>query len=173
MDVDGKRIRAIVEHHEALEADKKTAAEDQAQLLADAEDDGLDKAALKRLIRRLRKDAAEVREQEEADAAYLAAYMNFDNSPLGAYAAKYIDPKDAAKAASFVDEFADHIARKAEAGTVVDGLGTAVEVSDDERDAGVVARFDDGRGGTATISTGEIHRIRDRCAADLGGRTAK
>jgi uncharacterized protein (UPF0335 family) len=171
MNVDGKRIRAIVQHHEDLEAEKGRAKVDQAQLLADAETDGLDKAALKRLIRRLRKDAAEVREQEEADAAYLAAYMNFDSSPLGAYAAKYIDPRDASKAASFVDEFADHIARTTEAGTVVDGLGTAVKVSDEERDAGVVARFDDGRGGTATISTGEIHRIRDRCAADLGRST--
>jgi uncharacterized protein (UPF0335 family) len=173
MNVDGKRIRAIVETHEKLEADKKTAQEDQAQLLADAETDGLDKAALKRLIRRVRRDAAEVREEEETDAAYLAAYMNFDSTPLGAAAAKYIDPKDAAKAASMVDEFADHIARKATPGTVVGALGTAVEVSDEERDAGVVARFEDSGGTTATISTGEIHRIRERCAADLGGRSAK
>jgi uncharacterized protein (UPF0335 family) len=91
VNVDGKRIRAIVEHHEALEADKKTAQEDQSQLLADAETDGLDKAALKRLIRRLRKDAAEVREQEEADAAYLAAYLDFDSTPLAQAASEKFD----------------------------------------------------------------------------------
>lgn len=116
MSVDGKKLRAIIEHHENLEADKKTAQEDQAQLLSDAEEQGFDKAAVERLIKRLRRDEAELRQEQETDESYLAAYMNFDSTPLGAAAARYIDPKVAAKGAKLVDDFADALA--AERGAV-------------------------------------------------------
>lgn len=152
MGVDGKELRAIIDHHENLEADKKQAQEDQAQLLEDAKERGFDKAAIKRLIKRLRRDAEEIRQEQEADEAYLAAYMNFDSTPLGAAAAKYIDPKVAADGARLVDEIADHFAEKAKPGAVVDGLGTAQELTEEQREAGVVASFSDGKGGTSTIS---------------------
>jgi uncharacterized protein (UPF0335 family) len=87
MSIDGKRLRGIVECYERLEDQRKEAQDDQAQLLNDAENDGFDKKAIKRLIRYLRDAEAAKAEQDVFD-DYLAAYMDFESTPLSQAAAK-------------------------------------------------------------------------------------
>ena len=59
MPIDGKELRAIVQHYENLEDDRKQAQKDQAQLLKDAEEKGFDKKAV--LIRYLSRHRSRLR----------------------------------------------------------------------------------------------------------------
>lgn len=88
MPIDGRKLRGIVESYERLEGGRRDAQEDQKQLLTDAEEDGFDKKLVKRLIRELRRDKAELAAEEDAMQEYRDAYLKFEATPLGAAAEK-------------------------------------------------------------------------------------
>lgn len=68
-----EELREFVERFESLEADKKSIAEEQKELMADVKSRGYDTKVLRRVIAERKRDAAEVAEEESILDLYRAA----------------------------------------------------------------------------------------------------
>ena len=77
------RLRSFVQRIERLEEEKAALAADIREIYAEAKGDGFDVATLREVVRRRKKDAAEVQEREALLKLYLSALGDFASAPLG------------------------------------------------------------------------------------------
>ena len=93
--VDGGLLHRTITAYARLENDRQDIADDQAQVIKDAVEAGLDKPTLKRLLRELRRNdpTADRLEREMLD-EYRDAWMLWDATPLGAHAKGAAEPQD-------------------------------------------------------------------------------
>lgn len=92
--VDAALLHKTITEYEALDERRQDIQKDQAEVLKAAEEGGLDKPTVKRLIRELRRDEALMRAQRETLDDYREAYLTFEATPLGAYAKGKPEPTD-------------------------------------------------------------------------------
>lgn len=124
------QLRAFVERIERLEEEKRAIAEDIKEVYAEAKGNGFDTKTMRKVVALRKMDAAERQEQEAILDLYLEALGMLAGTPLG-------------QAAVARDAKTDRRLRKA-----VEGLGTAVPLTEEERAKGVAAAFE--KGGTRT-----------------------
>jgi uncharacterized protein (UPF0335 family) len=93
--VDGALLHRTISAYERLENDRKDLAEDQAQVVKDAVEAGLDKKALKALLRELRRNdpTADKLDRDMLD-EYREVYATWESTPLGSHAKGATEPMD-------------------------------------------------------------------------------
>ncbi len=82
------QLKSIVERIERLETEKAETANDIREVYAEAKSNGYDAKALREIIRRRKKDAAEMAEHEAIVETYMAALGMIADLPLGQAAIK-------------------------------------------------------------------------------------
>lgn len=82
------QLKSIVERIERLETEKAETANDIREVYAEAKSNGFDAKALREIIRRRKKDAAEMAEHEAIVETYMAALGMIADLPLGQAAIK-------------------------------------------------------------------------------------
>jgi uncharacterized protein (UPF0335 family) len=81
--LDRDRLRSLVDRISALEDEKIGLAEDIRGLYAEAASNGIDKRALREIVRRRRQDPAELEARETLIAEYTTALQGVADLPLG------------------------------------------------------------------------------------------
>lgn len=82
------QLKSIVERIEKLEEEKKATTDDIRDVYAEAKGNGFDAKALREIIRRRKKDAAEMAEHEAVVELYMHALGMLADTPLGQAAIK-------------------------------------------------------------------------------------
>jgi uncharacterized protein (UPF0335 family) len=84
------QLKSIIERIERLEEEKAATASDIKDVYAEAQGAGFDKAALREIIRRRKKDQDALRELEETIETYTRALGGLSDLPLGQAAIKNV-----------------------------------------------------------------------------------
>jgi uncharacterized protein (UPF0335 family) len=93
--IDGGLLHRTISAYESLEVDRHGILADQALIINDAVERGLDKKALKALLRELRRNDATATAMERAMLdEYREVYATWEATPLGAHAKGSIEPQD-------------------------------------------------------------------------------
>jgi uncharacterized protein (UPF0335 family) len=93
--VDGALLHRTISAYARLDEDRAAIAEDQAQVIKDAVEAGLDKKALKALLRELRRNDATATAMERAMLdEYREVYATWEATPLGSFAKGSPEPQD-------------------------------------------------------------------------------
>lgn len=135
--VDAKLLYNTVSEYEALDERRMNIQEEQKQLLKTAEEGGLEKKIVKRLITELRRDAQLMKAERDMLDAYRDAYAQWDATPLGAHAKGSAEPTDGvsqlkrarAKKGSSEAEQLDMMAKNAEDAAAAEAEVTEIKTA--------------------------------------------
>ncbi len=128
--VENYQLRSIVQRIERLEEEKKATADDIRDVYAEAKAVGFDVKALREVIKRRKKDAAERQEHEAIVDTYMVALGMLTDTPLGQAAIRRDLGERGARAAAGKIEKA------------VEKLGVRAEPTEQEKAKGVAVAFE-------------------------------
>ena len=142
--VAAEELKQFVERIERLEEEKKGISDDIKEVFAELKGRGFDPKIVRKVLAIRKQDAAERQEQEAILELYMDALGMLATTPLGQAA---------------IERETRRAPAQSELKKAVEGLGTPVEPTEEERGKGVVAAFE--KGGTRMTIATEMPPIPD------------